>query len=105
MRDLKVATTDEDFRRIRNDLRFDGCQVNFGRVCFARMKQDKVYLSRPMYMGTMIQSLSKLHAFKFHYDVIKEIYGDKDRLLKMDTDSLFYHIPTNNTNQHNYNQL
>lgn len=94
MHDLKVATSDEDFRRIRNDPRFEGGVVTFGDVAFVRMKQDKVYFSRPMYMGSMILSLSKLHVFKFHYDVVKKIYGDKARLLKMDTDSLLYHVET-----------
>src|SRR3546814_8942164 len=72
---------------------------------FARMKKDKVYLRRSMYMGTMILSLAKLHAFKFHYDVIKETYGDDARLLKMDTDSLLYHIHTDDIYQDMLDQV
>ena len=39
-----------------------------------------------------ILALSKLHMYKFHYDVIKAQYGSNARLLFTDTDSLCYHI-------------
>ena len=38
--------------------------------------------------------LSKLHMYKFHYDIMKKKYGDKIRLLFTDTDSLMYEIET-----------
>jgi hypothetical protein len=59
----------------------------------SRIKDD-VMLNKPIFMGAAILDRSKLLMFRFHYDVIRQRYGDKARLLFTDTDSLCYHIET-----------
>jgi hypothetical protein len=44
--------------------------------------------------GMAVLDLSKLHMYRFHYDTIKRTYGERARLLFTDTDSLCYHIQT-----------
>jgi hypothetical protein len=54
----------------------------------------KYLLNKPIYVGVVILELSKLTMYKFHYDYIKQKYNDKCKLLFADTDSLTYHIYT-----------
>jgi hypothetical protein len=48
---------------------------------------NKLKLDKPIYVGWAILELSKLEMYKFYYDIIKPIFGNKARLLMSDTDS------------------
>ena len=43
-----------------------------------------------------ILDLSKLSMCEFHYDYVRNKYGNNSRLLLTDSDSLIYKIKTNN---------
>jgi len=58
------------------------------------MDKTSLTLNKPIYLGAAVLDLSKLLMAEFHYDFIKEKYGDKARLLFTDTDSLCYEIET-----------
>ena len=61
-----------------------------------KMKKKEIVLNKPIYAGMAILDLSKLHMYRFHYDVLKQRYGSKAKLLFTDTDSLCYLIQTQN---------
>ena len=50
-------------------------------------------LNKPAY-GAMILDFSKVIMYKFHYDYVKNKYGNNSRLSFTDTDSLMYEIKT-----------
>ena len=74
---------------------------NFERVTIfdknliaAHMKKTEIYFNKPMYVGQAILDLSKTLMFDFHYNYIKDKYGNKAELLFTDTDSLMFQIQT-----------
>ncbi|XP_065180407.1 uncharacterized protein LOC135810966 [Sycon ciliatum] len=54
----------------------------------------EIKLNKPVYVGMSILDLSKVHMYSFYYDVLKEQYGSRIRLLYTDTDSVIVHITT-----------
>ena len=53
-----------------------------------------VIIHKPVYLGQAILDLSKIVMYEFHYDYIKPKYGENLQLCYMDTNSLVYHIKT-----------
>ena len=63
---------------------------------FVAIRKNKVtlMLKKPVYIGMCIFELSEVLMHEFHYDYIKNKYGNNSRLLFTDTDSLMYEIKT-----------
>jgi hypothetical protein len=57
------------------------------------MKQRVVTLNMPVFLGASVLDHAKLHMYR-HHDYVKEKWGGDARLLFTDTDSLCYHIRT-----------
>ena len=58
------------------------------------MSKVKVVMNKPVYLGQAILDLSKVVMYEFRYDYMKTKYGENLKLCYMDTDSLVYHIKT-----------
>ena len=58
------------------------------------MGKIKVVMNKPVYLGQAILDLSKIIMYEFHYDYMLPKYGNRLKLCYMDTDSLVYHIKT-----------
>ena len=50
--------------------------------------------NKPAYVEMCMLDLSKVLMYEFHYDYIKNKYGNNSRLFSTDTDSLMYQIET-----------
>ena len=68
--------------------------LNENLVAVNMMKQ-RLLLNKPSYaVGMCILDLSKVLMYDFHYNYTKQKYGERAKLLFTDTDSLCYHIQT-----------
>ena len=65
--------------------------------------KEMLTLNRPAYVGMCILDLSKILMYEFHYQYIKEKYGDRAKLLFIDTDSVTYEIETEDVYQDFWN--
>ena len=73
---------------------FDRCTIFDRNLIAIHMKKTEIYFNKPVYVGQTILDLSKTLMFDFHYNYIKEKYGNRVELLFTDTDSLMYEIKT-----------
>ena len=58
------------------------------------MKETKVKMNKPVYLGMSILDISKMLMYEFWYDYVKPKYKDKAKLCYMDTNSFVIHIFT-----------
>ena len=65
--------------------------------------KETLTLNRPAYVGMSILDLSKTLMYNFHYNYIKEKYGDRDRLLFTNTNRLTYEIEAEDVYQDFWN--
>ena len=56
------------------------------------MKETKVKMNKPIYLGFTILEISKTLMYEFWYDYMKPKYDDNVKLYYMDTDSFIMHI-------------
>ena len=70
------------------------------------MKKEncRTNLYKPIYIGTSILDLSKVLMQNFHYNYIKNKYGDDAEMLLTDSDSLIYNIEARNVYEKFYKE-
>ena len=67
------------------------CDYNLVAI---RKSKLALMLNKHAYIGMCILELCKVLPYEFHYDYIKNKYGNSSRLLFKDTDSSMYEIKT-----------
>ena len=93
-RNIKLVTTEEKYLHMVMKPNFK-CGVLFGEnLIDCEMGKIKVVMNKPVYLSQAIPDLSKIVMYEFHYDYMVPKYGNRLKLCYMDTDSLVYHIRT-----------
>ncbi|OXA37790.1 hypothetical protein Fcan01_27432 [Folsomia candida] len=91
---ISVVTTEKQLKKIVNKPTYERIITINDKVHLGVKKVTQVLLDKPVAVGISILEISKCFMYEFHYDYMKEKYGDKARVLYGDTDSLVYHVET-----------
>ncbi|XP_023317289.1 uncharacterized protein LOC111694219 [Trichogramma pretiosum] len=57
-----------------------------------QLSKTAVTIDKPVYVGFSILDISKTHLYRFHYDFMRDRFGNNCKVLYTDTDSLVYEI-------------
>ena len=91
---IQLVTNPEKMERLAARPTYISHKIFHENLVAVHSKQTKLLLNKPSYVGMCILELSKLVMYNFHYNYILPKYGKKAKLLFTDTDSLCYHIET-----------
>ena len=94
-RNIKLVSDEDKFLNTVKKPNFKS-NVLFGEnLMGCGMGKIKVVMNKPVYLGQAFLDLSKLVMYEFHYDYMRRKYPEENlKPCYMDTDSLVYHIKT-----------
>ena len=90
--DIRLVTDEKKLLKIASKPTYVSSKIFNENLVVVHKIKETLTLNRPAYVGMCILDLSKTLMYDFHYNYIKNKYGDKAKLLFTDTDSLTYEI-------------
>ena len=92
--DVRLVCNENEAIKLAAKPNYDSRTIFDENLIAIHMRKTKLVYNKPIYLGMCILDLSKTLMYDFHYNYIKQKYGDKAKLLFTDTDSLAYEIKT-----------
>ena len=92
--DVKLLNNEKSTQKLAAKPNFEHLTIFDENLVAIHMKRIKLLFNKPVYCGMAILDLSKTLMYDFHYNYILPKYGEKQKLLFTDTDSLLYEIET-----------
>ena len=93
-RDIKLVTTDKRGNNLVSEPNYHAIKCFSENLAAIGMKNTKIKLNKPIYVGMAILDISKTLMYEFWYDYMKPKYGDNVKLCYMDTHSFICFIKT-----------
>ncbi|XP_033762615.1 uncharacterized protein LOC117344073 [Pecten maximus] len=88
--DIKLIHSEDRLCKYCAKPSFQQCRIFNEDLVGVQMLKTNLLLNRPVYVGFTVLDLSKLIMYDFHYNYMKQNYGQNTKLLFTDTDSLTY---------------
>ena len=101
--DVRLITDEKKLLKMASKPTYVSSKIFNENLVAVHKIKETLTLNRPAYVGMCILDLSKTLMYDFHYNYIKEKYGDKAKLLFTDTDSLTYEIEAGDVYQDFWN--
>ena len=90
--DVRLVTDEKKLLKLTSKPTYVSSKIFNENLVAVHKIKETLTLNRPAYVGMCILDLSKTLMYDFHYNYIKNKYGQKAKLLFTDTDSLTYEI-------------
>ena len=91
-RDIKLLTTEEKRNKSISEPNYHTTKQFSENLLAIEMKNTKVKMNKPVYLGMSILDISKTLTYEFWYDYVKPKYKEKAKLCYMDTNSFVINI-------------
>ena len=101
--DVRLVTDEKKLVKLASKPTYVSSKIFNENLVAVHKIKESLTLNRPAYVGMCILDLSKTLMYDFHYNYIKNKYGDKSKLLFTDTDSLTYEIEAEDVYQNFWN--
>ena len=92
--DVRLVTNEKKLDKLTSKPTYVSSKIFNENLMAVHKIKEALTLNRPAFVGMCILDLSKTLMYDFHYNYVKEKYGDRAKLLFTDTDSLAYEIKT-----------
>ena len=99
-RDIKLITSEKRRKRLVSEPNYHSCKIYSNNLMAIEMKQTRVKMNKPLYLGISILDISKILMHEFWYNYVIPKYGDKAKLSYTDTDSFIIYIKTQDFFEH-----
>ena len=101
--DVRLVTDEKKLVKMAAKPTYESSKIFNKNLVAVHKIKETLTLNRPAYVGMCILDLSKVLMYDFHYNYIKDKYGNKAKLLFTDTDSLTYEIEAKDVYQDFWN--
>ena len=93
---VDIVQDQKQAKKLVSKLQFKGFQILSNEVTIVQSAKARIVLNKPIFVGFMVLENAMYIMNHFWYDVLKEKYEDRIKLLLSDTDSYIYSVYTNN---------
>ncbi|KAE9521294.1 hypothetical protein AGLY_018313 [Aphis glycines] len=91
---MELVSCERRLQKLINKTTFKHCTKYSDTLSSVTLENKIIKFDKPIYIGFAVLDISKTLMYDYHYNVMQRHYGEHIKLMYTDTDSLVYHIMT-----------